>query len=166
MFQLEHSDEMFQLEHSAQCSGWNTGDDFVVAAQLECGWFRDMFHFSYSDNVAFPLTPQYVAWPTGVYSTCLSLWFLVAYQEKARVGAGDGDGVVPGEVGEGGSGRIQLGGGDQEGQASLGSEEGFGCWEHLGQALDGAEGYYVEGGGDGLGTDVSYIDLCQCKGAG
>src|ERR1700678_2620926 len=134
---------MFRLEHWRMISWWLRSWNAAGLGICSTLVIQTMLHSH--------LRPQDVAWPTGSYSTCLSLWFLVAYQEKARVGAGDGDGVVPGEVGEGGLGGIQLGGGDQEGQASLGSEEGFGCWEHLGQALDGAEGYYVEGGGDGLG---------------
>ena len=58
-------------------------------------------------------------------------------------------------------------GGDQEGQASVGCQEAGGCREDFEEALDGSEGYYVEGGrGKGLGAGVLYIDVRQCKGAG
>jgi hypothetical protein len=62
---------------------------------------------------------------------------------------------------------IQLGRGDQEGEASGGGYEGCGYWEGVGHALDGAEGYYAEAGwGEGFGADGLYIDIRQCKGAG
>jgi len=79
----------------------------------------------------------------------------------------NGDGGFPGEGGEGGTGGGYLGGGDQEGQASLGGQE-VGCyWEDFWQALYGSEGYGVEGvWGEGLGAGVLYIDVRQCKGAG
>jgi len=61
----------------------------------------------------------------------------------------------------------ELGGGDQEGEASGGGEERGGYGEDVGEAFDGAEGDYVEGGGgEGFGADVLYIDVRQCKGAG
>ncbi len=62
---------------------------------------------------------------------------------------------------------VKLGGGDQEGKASSGGQEAGGGWEDASEALDGAEGYYVEGGwGKGFGAGVLYIDVRQCKGAG
>ena len=80
---------------------------------------------------------------------------------------GDGEGGIPSEVGEGGTGGFELGGGDQECQASGGGEEGGGYGEDVWEALDGAEGYDVEGGwGESFGAGVLYIDVRQCKGAG
>jgi hypothetical protein len=61
----------------------------------------------------------------------------------------------------------ELGGGDEEGEASGGGEEAGGDGEDMGEALDGAEGDYVECAcGKGLGASVLYIDVRQCKGAG
>jgi hypothetical protein len=60
----------------------------------------------------------------------------------------------------------ELRGGDKEGQASGGGQEGGGYGENLGEALHGAEGHYVDGGGgEGFGAGVLYIDIRQCKGA-
>jgi len=48
----------------------------------------------------------------------------------------------------------------------LGQKRG-GCWERDYEALDGAESYYVEGGGGkSFGAGILYIDVRQCKGAG
>jgi hypothetical protein len=55
---------------------------------------------------------------------------------------------------------------DQEGQATGGGDQRRGGGEDCVEALHGAEGYYVEGGGEGFGAGVLYIDVCQCKGAG
>ena len=80
---------------------------------------------------------------------------------------GDGDRIVPSEVGEGRAGRFELGGGDEEGQAALGGQERCGYREDSREAFYGTEGYYVEGGwGEGFGAGVLYIDVRQCKGAG
>jgi hypothetical protein len=77
------------------------------------------------------------------------------------------DWQLPGEVGEGRAGLGELGGGDEEGEASGGGEEAGGDGEDMGEALDGAEGDYVECAcGKGLGASVLYIDVSQCKGAG
>jgi len=62
---------------------------------------------------------------------------------------------------------VELRGGDQEGKASGGGQEGGGYWEDVGEALDGSEGYNVEGsGGESFGASVLYIDVRQCKGSG
>jgi len=77
------------------------------------------------------------------------------------------DWQLPGEVGEGRAGLGELGGGDEEGEASGGGEEAGGDGEDMGEALDGAQGDYVECAcGKGLGASVLYIDVRQCKGAG
>ena len=83
-------------------------------------------------------------WPG--HSTCLLLWSVAADQELARLGLGDGEWSFPREGGEGETDGFQLGGGDQEGQATRGGEEGGGYWEDFGETLYGPEGYYVEGG--------------------
>src|SRR5580693_1024134 len=99
--------------------------------------------------------------------TCLYSWFCLSDQQDARLGVRDGNWDVPCQVGEGGAGGFRLGGGDQEGQAAVGGQEGDRYGEDFGKALHGSEGYHVEGGwGEGLGTGVLYIDVRQCKGAG
>ena len=67
-----------------------------------------------------------------------------------------------------GSGLGDLAGADQEGEAAGGGYEGGGNGEDVFEALDGAEGDYVEhvGRGEVFGAGGSYIDVRQCKGAG
>jgi hypothetical protein len=120
-----------------------------------------------------PLIPQIagIIRPARLQVVALShlllLWFEGTYQEQAGLGVRDGEGRVPGKVREGGVDLGELGGGDQEGEASGGGEERGGYGEDVGEAFDGAEGDYVEGGGgEGFGADVLYIDVRQCKGAG
>jgi len=70
-------------------------------------------------------------------------------------------------MGKGRTRRVQLGGGDQEGEATEGSEQSLGGSEDVGEALDGAESHDIEGSqGEGFGADVLYIDVRQCKSAG
>lgn len=59
-----------------------------------------------------------------------------------------------------------LGGADQQGQAAAGADQGGGGGKDRVEALDGAEGDQVEGGGQGFGAGGLYIDVRQCKGAG
>jgi hypothetical protein len=97
----------------------------------------------------------------------LLFWFYTADDELTRLGVGDGDRRIPGDVEEGGARRFLLRGGDQEGQASGGGYEAGGRWEDGFEALYGSDGYYVEGEwGEGFGADVLYIDVRKCKSAG
>jgi len=75
--------------------------------------------------------------------------------------------LVPRHEGEGGLGLGDLGGTDQEGQATLGAEQGGGGGQDPIKLLYGAEGDYVEGcGREGFGAGGLYIDVRQCKGPG
>jgi hypothetical protein len=66
---------------------------------------------------------------------------------------------VPGKVREGGVDLGELGGGDQEGEASGGGEERGGYGEDVGEAFDGAEGDYVEGGGGRVSARTFCISM-------
>ena len=59
-----------------------------------------------------------------------------------------------------------LGGADQQGKAAAGADQGGGGGKDRVEALDGAEGDQVEGGGQGFGAGGLYIDVRQCKSAG
>ena len=74
---------------------------------------------------------------------------------------------IPRESWEGGAGRGELRGGDEEGYPSAGRQKGGGYWERDDEAVDGADGHYIKGGwGKSFGAGVLYIDVRQCKGAG
>ena len=65
------------------------------------------------------------------------------------------------------AGRFHLGRTDEEGQAASWGDEGRGGGEDGFEVLHGAQGDEVErGSGEGFGTGVLYIDVCQCKRAG
>jgi len=105
-----------------------------------------------------------------------------ADEQNAAVGERDGNRGLPGEFGQEFAGDGGLGGADEEGEASGGSEEPGGEGQGIGEALDGAEadeigghrrggtggGALSPGGGrgeQGLGASVEYIDIGQCEGA-
>jgi hypothetical protein len=108
MFQSEHIVEMFQLEHCAECSGWNIVRGLGV-------WSTSIYHFGGSRiKVNDPRTlMQGLGWL--ICPTCLHSWFLGCYENDAGLGLGDGDRIVPDEVGHSGAGGFELRGGDEEG---------------------------------------------------
>jgi len=71
---------------------------------------------------------------------------LVTDKQDAGLGLRKRDRRGPGEGGESGVDGFELRGRDQEGEAPGGGQERCGNGEDVGEALDGAEGYYVEGG--------------------
>ena len=67
-------------------------------------------------------------------------------------------------MGKNRNGLIALSGADEEGQATgWGHQGGGGGRQDVLEAFYGAEGYGVEGCGEGFGARVLYIDACQCK---
>ena len=77
----------------------------------------------------------------------------------------DGDGFLPDEGRRQLLGVGQLGGPDQEGQATLRCDERCGERERLFEALYGAQGDHTGLGCELFGAGGEYIDVCQCKGA-
>src|ERR1700740_923053 len=71
----------------------------------------------------------------------------------------------PVEDGEHGLGFGLLEGADEQGYTPSRIHQGSGYGKDFGEALDGAEGDYVEGLADVFGSRGEYIDVRQCKGA-
>ena len=103
---------------------------------------------------------------TIVLSHLVTVLIRDAYDKHARLGLGDENGLLQSEVGEGGTGGVELGVGDQEGKAAGGDKEACGDREDFGEALDGAQGDDIECLSDIFGAGVLYIDICQCNRAG
>src|ERR1700686_2662497 len=90
----------------------------------------------------------------------------MACQQDSGAGAGDWDGFRPKELGEACLSWTSLGGADQEGEAASGSDECGRSGERGFEALDGAEGDYVEAiAREVFGALILYIDVRQSKGA-
>ena len=97
-------------------------------------------------------------------------WFVsrgASFDQDPGTGLGDRLGGRPGQVGQALLGLRQLGGADQEDEASGGGDQVSGDGKDVLEAFDCAKGDDVERFfGEGFGAGVLYIDVRQCKGAG